>query len=338
MAVLAVGCVEKGMFDNIHIRPTTTLPVGSIEASDSSLFELAGIQDKMQVGSDGVLTFVDSSELTLSSAEVGVAPIELPDQRFEFNKDLTSYVGRAGWIDLPEGEFFESFVLEGMDDGAMVDTVIFRSGLFRVEADGLENLAGYDRSELKIVVPNLLKDNRVERLFWAKLPLGRATSYFYYRKGSSYCNIVHRLKYEGNKKIGRVMGRCMAAELLPSGFFEGVDVLMPVPLHPKKQRARGYNQSELLARGLSEVTGLPVDARSLVRQKHVESQTRKSAYERWANVEGIFRLECPERFAGKHVLLVDDVLTTGATTTACADAFAGVPDVRISILTLSMAD
>ncbi len=185
---------------------------------------------------------------------------------------------------------------------------------------------------------HLLKDNRVERLFWAKIPLGRATSYFYYRKGSSYCNIVHRLKYEGNKKIGRVMGRCMAAELLPSGFFEGVDVLMPVPLHPKKQRARGYNQSELLARGLSEVTGLPVDARSLVRQKHVESQTRKSAYERWANVEGIFRLECPERFAGKHVLLVDDVLTTGATTTACADAFADVPDVRISILTLSMAD
>ena len=95
---------------------------------------------------------------------------------------------------------------------------------------------------------HLLKDNRVERLFWAKLPLGRATSYFYYRKGSNYCNIVHRLKYEGNKKIGRVMGRCMAAELLPSGFFEGVDVLMPVPLHPKKQRARGACENCVFSR------------------------------------------------------------------------------------------
>lgn len=185
---------------------------------------------------------------------------------------------------------------------------------------------------------HLQKDNRVERLFWARIPLGRASSFFFYRKGSEYCNILFRLKYNGCREIGCVMGRYMAAELLPTGFFEGMDVIMPVPLHPEKKRARGYNQSELLAQGVSAVTGLPVDVTSLTRQKNVESQTRKSAYERWTNVEGIFRLEHPERFTGKHVLLIDDVLTTGATTTACADAFACVADVCISILTLAVAD
>lgn len=184
---------------------------------------------------------------------------------------------------------------------------------------------------------HLKKNNLLERILWGKMPLGRASSFFYYRKGSDYCKILYWLKYGGRRKIGNVMGRYMATELLPSGFFEGIDVIVPVPLHPEKKKARGYNQSEMLARGVSKVTGLPVDATSLTRQKNVESQTRKSAYDRWTNVDGIFLLEHPERFAGKHVLLIDDVLTTGATITACADAFADVPDVCISVLTLAKA-
>ena len=103
----------------------------------------------------------------------------------------------------------------------------------------------------------------------------------------------------------------MAAELLESGFFRGIDVIVPVPLHPRKQRIRGYNQSEYIARGIAAVTGLSLDTSSVVRKRHTETQTSKSAYERWENVDGMFRLDCPERFAGKHVLLVDDVLKIG---------------------------
>lgn len=183
-----------------------------------------------------------------------------------------------------------------------------------------------------------VKDNIVERMFWGKLPLERATSYFFYRKGSDFRKILHQLKYGGRKELGTIMGRFMAAELLPTDFFEGVDVIVPVPLHPRKRRARGYNQSECIARGVAQVTGIPIDVSSAVREKHTETQTRKLTYERWENVDGIFKLHHPERFIGKHVLIVDDVLTTGATTTACADAFCQVAGIRISVLTLAVAE
>ena len=164
-----------------------------------------------------------------------------------------------------------------------------------------------------------VKDNLVERMFWGKIPLERATSYFFYRKGSDFRKILHQFKYGGRKELGAIMGRFMAAELATTDFFEGVDIIIPVPLHPRKRRARGYNQSEWIARGVSQVVGLPVD-------------------ERWENVDGIFRLRHPENFVGKHVLIVDDVLTTGSTTTACADVFHEIEGVRISVLTLAVAE
>ncbi|MDE6216429.1 ComF family protein [Bacteroides sp.] len=182
------------------------------------------------------------------------------------------------------------------------------------------------------------KDNPAECLFLGGMSPERATSLFFYRKGSDFRHVVHLLKYNGRKDLGEIMGRLMAAELSEAGFFRGVDVLIPIPLHPFRQRERGYNQSECIARGISAVTGIPVDASSVRRCKYTESQTRKSVYERWENMKGIFSLSCPERFVGKHILLVDDVLTTGATTTACADAFQGVEDVRFSVLTLAIAD
>lgn len=182
-----------------------------------------------------------------------------------------------------------------------------------------------------------VKDNLVERMFWGRIPLERATSYFFYRKGSDFRKILHQFKYGGRKDLGAIMGRFMAAELSATGFFNGVDVIIPVPLHPAKQRARGYNQSEWIARGVAQVTGIPIDATSVVREKQTDTQTRKSAYERWENVEGIFSLRHPECFTGKHILIIDDVLTTGATTIACADVFGEVEGVRISVLTLAVA-
>ena len=185
---------------------------------------------------------------------------------------------------------------------------------------------------------HLRKDNPVEKLFWGKIPLERATSFFFYRKGSDFRQILHQLKYGGQKDIGAIMGRYMAAELLASGFFEGVDVILPVPLHKKKQQIPGYNQSEWTARGIAAVTGISIDTESVVRQKNTETQTRKSSFERWENVEGIFRLHHAESLAGKHVLIVDDVLTTGATTVECASCLAEIEGIRISILTLAMAE
>lgn len=185
---------------------------------------------------------------------------------------------------------------------------------------------------------HLRKDNPVEKMFWGKIPLERATSFFFYRKGSDFRQILHQLKYGGQKGIGAIMGRYMAAELLESGFFEGVDVILPVPLHKKKQQIRGYNQSEWIARGIAVVTGISIDTESVVRRKNTETQTRKSFLERWENVEGIFELNHAESLIGKHILIVDDVLTTGATTVECASCLTDIEGIRISILTLAMAE
>lgn len=179
--------------------------------------------------------------------------------------------------------------------------------------------------------------NTAEQMFWGKFEVGHVSCLYYYRKKSPYAQLVHLLKYGGRKDLGLILGRRMAEEVAESGFFVGIDLIIPVPLHEAKHRSRGYNQSELLAIGVQQVTGIPVDTSAVVRTKHTETQTRKSRGERWENVDGIFRVEHPERYAGKHLLLVDDVLTTGATTTACADAFAAVPGVRFSVLTLAMA-
>lgn len=185
---------------------------------------------------------------------------------------------------------------------------------------------------------HLQEDNPVEQLFWGKIPLERATSFFFYRKGSDFRQILHQLKYGGRKELGATMGRYMASELLPSGFFKGIDVIIPVPLHKKKQQLRGYNQSEWIVRGIAAVTGISVNTESIIRRKNTETQTRKSTFERWENVDGIFELYSSEHLQGKHVLVVDDVLTTGATTVACASALMEVQGIRISILTLAVAE
>lgn len=185
---------------------------------------------------------------------------------------------------------------------------------------------------------HLEKDNCVERLFWARIPLVRATSFMYYHKGSGSSRLLHLLKYGGRKDLGVFLGRLMAAELQDSGFFNGVDALIPLPLHPRKQRSRGYNQSECLARGLSDVTGIPVLTGCVKRLKDTETQTHKSVSARLENVRGVFALSDAGMLQGKHVLLVDDVLTTGATSVACADALRQAEGIRISVLTLALAD
>jgi ComF family protein len=184
---------------------------------------------------------------------------------------------------------------------------------------------------------HLEKDNAVEKRFWGKVPVYRATSYFHFYKGSPFRQLLHELKYRGNKEIGRVMGRFAGIDLLDTDDFASIDVIVPVPLHPKKQLKRGYNQSEWIARGLSEALNKPVDTTHLIRIKENATQTKKSVFERYQNTQGIFALNDVTVFEKKHILLVDDVLTTGSTLEACALALMESSFVKISVFTLALA-
>ena len=207
----------------------------------------------------------------------------------------------------------------------------------KILLEGEEYLCFHCLSDMPRTHFHLHKDNVMEKELWGKLPLERASAYLYYTKGGDVKKLLVDLKYRGNADLGCFLGRCMTREMLSSGFFQGVDGIIPVPLHPRKQKIRGYNQSIMLANGISSITNIPVWSDLLVRTQFTESQTRKGSYERWLNVKDIFECTSPERLIGKHVLLVDDVFTTGATLVACADAFRQIPDLRFSVLTLALA-
>lgn len=179
--------------------------------------------------------------------------------------------------------------------------------------------------------------NAMEKNFWGRFPIERASAFLLYAKGSPVRSLLFGLKYYGNDRLGHFLGRCMATELLSSGFFQGIDCIVPVPLHPRKQKRRGYNQSEVLAEGISAITGIPVFPHLLYRNQDTHTQTHKGGRERWASVGNVFGCKEPGLLEDKHVLLVDDVLTTGATMVACADALGQVPGLRISVLTLALS-
>ena len=184
---------------------------------------------------------------------------------------------------------------------------------------------------------HLIEGNPVEKRFWGKVPVCRATSYFFFQKGSSFQKLLHILKYNGNKEIGVIMGKYAALDLLETPDFATVDLIIPVPLHPKKFKSRGYNQSEWIGKGISMILNKPQDTSTLVRIKENPSQTKKSVYERFENTEDIFKLSDSTILAGKHVLLVDDVLTTGSTLEACILALLETEGIKISVFTLAVA-
>ena len=184
---------------------------------------------------------------------------------------------------------------------------------------------------------HLIVDNPIERKFWGKVPIHRATSYFFFQKGSSFQKLLHILKYQGNKEIGELLGKYAAMDLLDSPDFDSVDLIIPVPLHPQKYRLRGYNQSEWIGKGISDILNKPVNTTSLQRIRENTTQTQKSVYERYENTEGIFQLCNKTELEGKHVLLIDDVLTTGSTLEACIVALLDAPGIKISVFTLAVA-
>jgi ComF family protein len=192
--------------------------------------------------------------------------------------------------------------------------------------------------DLPVTNFHLNNENKVAQLFWGRVEIEHATSFFSYKKGSKYQQLIHYIKYKGLKELGFETGRKFGFALSESAAFNSIDVVVPVPLHPKKERKRGYNQSSWIAAGIADVLNKPVSEKNLFRKTYTSTQTRKNRFERWQNVDGIFGIKDTQAFSGKHALIIDDVVTTGSTLEACAYQLLKLPNTKVSIATLAFAD
>lgn len=181
------------------------------------------------------------------------------------------------------------------------------------------------------------QNNTMLQMVMGEVPIERAAAWTFFMPRSDFSQLIYHLKYHHHADYGIALGRLMAEELQASGFFEGVTLIVPVPVSAGRRRLRGYNQSEMLARGIAQVTGLPIDVAALVRHHFTVSQTQLTHQERRQNVADAFSLCGGERLAGHHVLLVDDVCTTGATLKACLSVMKSVADVRFTLLTFGLS-
>lgn len=183
----------------------------------------------------------------------------------------------------------------------------------------------------------LVTDNPVARMFWGRVRFEQVTGMYFFSKKGKVQHLIHELKYKNNRDAGIFLGQELGKRLIESPLYRSIDVIVPVPLHPKRQRKRGYNQSEVIAKGISEMTNWPVNINNLIRASTTATQTKKSRAARWENVKGIFVLKNPEAFAGKHILLIDDVITTGSTIEACAIALSKAGSIRVSVAAAACA-
>lgn len=181
------------------------------------------------------------------------------------------------------------------------------------------------------------QENMISQIFWGRVQIHSATSFLFFNKGGNVQRLMHALKYKGHKNVGVYLGKLFGQALKESELFNGADMIVPVPLHPKKQYRRGFNQSEVIAKGMQESLDIPVSADNLVRLSYTSSQTKKARYNRWENVKGVFKVNDESAFEGKHLLLIDDVLTTGATMEACVAPLLKIPDTKVSVATLAYA-
>jgi len=184
---------------------------------------------------------------------------------------------------------------------------------------------------------HLKPDNLVEQLFWGRCMIEKAAAFSYYTRDSRIRRLIHQLKYKGVKEIGPELGRIYASTLKSSGFLDDIDIIIPIPLHPSKKRQRGFNQSDLISQGISDVSGIRVDTKLLVRKTVTKTQTRKSRFDRWTNVQDIFRVTDEKRLKDLHILLVDDVITTGATIEACANEILKAENTKVTVAALAFS-
>ncbi|MFT6165387.1 MAG: ComF family protein [Vicingaceae bacterium] len=191
------------------------------------------------------------------------------------------------------------------------------------------------RGDLAFLRIQDFQNNPIQQLFWGRVTFEKATAFAKFEKNGKIQKLLHALKYKGIKEVGITLGELAALEIGGSGFFNDIDMLVPVPIHAKKQKKRGYNQSHYIAEGIGNITELPIDLSSIKKELHTASQTRKRRFERFENVSNTFTLVNFEQLKGKHILLVDDVVTTGSTLEACANVLQKIEGVKLSLLTIS---
>jgi len=185
---------------------------------------------------------------------------------------------------------------------------------------------------------HLQPDNIVAQQFWGKIQLQGAYSLYYFSKGGKVQNLMHQFKYRGMKQIGNLLGNIAGGQLAQNEVFNMVDLIVPVPLHRKRLQQRGYNQSAHFAEGLAEKLNAAVEINNLVRTTVTETQTHKSRFARFENMQDVFTIENPERLKNEHVLLVDDVITTGSTLEACGTQLLKIEGLKLSIATVAYAE
>ncbi len=177
--------------------------------------------------------------------------------------------------------------------------------------------------------------NPVEKIFYGRINIQRAGSAFYFTKNSVMQHAIIQLKYKNNKPAGIFLGKLLGWQIAQSTRFDDVDLIVPVPLNDKKFYKRGYNQAEIIAKGIASIWHRPVAANVVERVLFTETQTHKNRVDRWKTMEGVFTVSQPEAIANKHILLVDDVITTGSTLEACGQTILKIPGIKLSIATLA---
>ncbi|MCB0514960.1 MAG: ComF family protein [Chitinophagales bacterium] len=182
------------------------------------------------------------------------------------------------------------------------------------------------------------KDNIVTRILGGRFPFEDAAALYFFNKGLHVQHIMHALKYDGQTDLGIFLGKLMGQKLMDSPYFQQIDGIIPVPLHPKKLKERGYNQSEFLAKGISDIMNVPLLPEALQRSQYTSSQTRKTRVERWENVAEGFEVTNKTTLQHKHILVVDDVLTTGATLEAVVHPLVYKAQAKVSIACFALAD
>jgi len=185
---------------------------------------------------------------------------------------------------------------------------------------------------------HLLTDNNVARQFWGRVPFTSCGSYLFFTKRSKVQGLMHQLKYNNRPEVGFKLGEMYGIQLKSSALFIAPDLIVPVPLHPSRYKKRGYNQSEHFANGLASKLNVPVATHLLKRLISTETQTKKSRFVRYENMQNVFGTVNGEQIAGKHLLLVDDIITTGATIESCANALLKIDSVKLSIAGIAFTD
>ena len=180
-----------------------------------------------------------------------------------------------------------------------------------------------------------IKNNSVETSFYGRIPIIEATSLFYYQKKGKVQKLIHQLKYKGNQEIGSVLGDWLGENMVLSERFKKPDCIIAVPLHPNKMQKRGYNQVTTFGQSLSKKLGIPIIENVLIKVSGSQTQTQKNRFERSTNVNEKFELVDKEVLNGKHILLIDDIITTGATLEACSIQLLRAKNIKISIATMA---